>query len=354
MSKDSDQRLLDTIRFIEHDAQLVQNGAYRADVAAACRQWKQSASAKQLEQVSGLISQGWTADGDVKRKYRRALGLLYHAGQALQWNNFTGVSDTTLERLQSAATAERSVRGADFAAQLDLAIEVFLGTISHQGFLDDRFFELKATPLAFLKRHRLKISGAAGGAQSYKFYQYIDNGQVTYGLQKNKPNECRYDRSVKVINVPASSFRDTKQKTGGLQKIAGTEVPNDGECVFMTTTQFTGCSFCMQACGDGLVAAHMDPEGVVKKTGLTGPGIRSELNKGFAFDDATVEGKLSGKAVVFGCKENGDDGWGYEQANRNYMTIIGVLLNGGWELFSQFNASDAARTFSARRIYPPG
>jgi hypothetical protein len=120
----------------------------------------------------------------------------------------------------------------------------------------------------------------------------------------------------------------------------------------MTTTQFTGCSFCIQKCGTGIVADHMDPEGVNKKTGLTGPGIRGELMQtgGFAFDATGLTSRLEGDPVVYGCKANGDGGWGYEQAGRLYMTIIGLYLDAGWTLFTQFNADDG--TFRASQIYP--
>jgi hypothetical protein len=157
-----------------------------------------------------------------------------------------------------------------------------------------------------------------------------------------------------VINVPASSFLDTKQmKNGlkGLDKIIGTEVIATGNRIVMTTTQFTGCSFCMQKTDAGLVAAHMDPEEVVKKTNITGPEVRKELQKGFGFDAASLVGStLQGKPEVYGCKENGGAGWGYEQANRKYMTIVGVFLDDGWHLFTQFNATDGS--FKATQIYP--
>jgi hypothetical protein len=153
--------------------------------------------------------------------------------------------------------------------------------------------------------------------------------------------------------VPASSFRDTKEKKNGLKgldKIIGTEVVATGNRVFMTTTQFTGCSFCMQETGTGLVAAHMDPEGVVKSSNITGPEVRTELLRGFGFDTAALGSTLRGKPEVYGCKSNGDGGWGYEQANRNYMTIVGVFLDDGWNLFTQFNATDSS--FRASQIYP--
>jgi hypothetical protein len=178
--------------------------------------------------------------------------------------------------------------------------------------------------------------------------------RVTYGLQATGKN-FKYEPSVEVVNVPASSFRDTKQKLNGLKgldKIVGTEVKGGGNCTVMTTTQFTGCSFCVQKCGTGIVAAHMDPEGVNKKTGLTGPGIRGELMQtgGFAFDTTGLTSRLEGDPVVYGCKANGDGGWGYEQAGRLYMTIVGLYLDDGWTLFTQFNADDG--TFRASQIYP--
>lgn len=117
------------------------------------------------------------------------------------------------------AKGAKAVRGANFSDQLDAAVENFLGATGNQSFLD-----------------------------------------------------TKYSRSVEVINVPASSFLDTEQKKKkkkknglqGLDKIIGTEVIASGNRIFVTTTAFTGCSFCMQATDTSLVATHRDPEEVVK------------------------------------------------------------------------------------------
>jgi hypothetical protein len=354
MAKQYDTRLTDTIGFIEK-AQLKRNAAFAKEAADECRDWMQTAPQGLQQQISDLISQGWTTDGAVERSYRRALGLLHWVGNSVQWNDYSVMNQATLANKQAVAKATKAVRGANFAEQLDDAIEVFLGMTGNHAFLDQKFHELKSTPLAFLSSNRLKISGAKGGSQTYKFFQYQDSmnkGLVTYGLQSDS-KLAKYSRAVEVINVPASSFRDTKEKKNGLKgldKLIGTEVVATGNRVFMTTTQFTGCSFCMQTTGTGLVAAHMDPEGVVKNSNITGPEVRSELLKGFGFDTPGSGSKVQGKPEVYGCKSNGDDGWGYEQANRNYMTIVGVFLDDGWHLFTQFNATDGS--FKASQIYP--
>jgi hypothetical protein len=354
MAKLYDKRLTDTIDFIETKAQLPRNAAYRKDAANACRQWMQAAPQGLQQQVSELISQGWTTDGEVARNYRRALGLLHWIGDSVQWNNYAVKSQATMASNQTAAKSAKAVRGANFSDQLDAAVESFLGATGNQSFLDTKFHELKSTPLAFLNANRLKISGSKSGPQTYKFFQYIDSGNlVTYGLQSDQKTDTKYSRTVEVINVPASSFRDTKQKKDGLKgldNIIGTEVTATGNRVFMTTTQFTGCSFCMQETDTGLVAAHMDPEEVVKKTNITGPEVRRELLQGFGFDASSVKGKLQGRPEVYGCKEMGEGGWGYEQANRKYMTIVGVYLADGWHLFTQFNATDGS--FRATQIFP--
>ena len=353
MSKDADLRLTDTINFIERDADLPRNAAYKRNAADWCRFWKTKAPQQAQDQISGLISQGWNTDGESTRKYRRAITLLGQVAGAVQWDNYAARNAVSMEGPSACAAINKKIKSGNVKSALDKCVEITLGAVGDKEFMDAKFEELKGTPLAFLQGNRLKISGAAGGRKVYKFFQYIDNGEITYGLQASKPNENKYDRAVKVINVAATSFTDTKSKTKGLKgldKIIGTEVAATDDHIFMTTTQFTGCSFCMQKCGNNLVAAHMDPEGVIKKTGLTGPGIRQELLGGFGFDNANLSQPLEGKPIVYGCKENGDDGWGYEQANRNYMTIVGVYLEVGWRLFTQFNAVD--RSFSARQIYP--
>lgn len=353
MSKDSDLRLTDTINFIERDADLPCNAAYKGNAAEWCRFWKGKVSVDVQRQISDLISQGWNTDGETTRKYRRAITLLGQIADAVQWDNFALRNTVSMVGPSASAAINKKIKSGNVKSALDKCVEITLGAVGDKEFMDAKFDELKGTPLAFLQGNRLKISGAANGRKVYKFYQYIDNGEITYGLQANKPNENKYDRAVKVINVGASSFTDTKAKAKGLKgldKIIGTEVAATDDHVFMTTTQFTGCSFCMQKCGTNLVAAHMDPEGVIKKTGLTGPGIRQELLGGFGFDNVNLSQPLQGDPFVYGCKDNGDDGWGYEQANRNYMTIVGVYLDVGWRLFTQFNAVD--RSFSARQIYP--
>jgi hypothetical protein len=309
------------------------------------------------KQVSEVISQGWTKDGGTLRSYRRAIALLGHVAGALQYQTFSAMSATNFKNAKDIGARSRAVRGVAFDAQLDDQVEIFLGQVGEQAFIDAKLNELCTRPLAFLSQHRLKISGGAGGQKTYKFFVYRDGmcgERVTYGLQANG-KQFKYEPSVSVINVPATSFRDTKQKLSGLKgldKIGGTEVKGGGNCTVMTTTQFTGCSFCIQKCGTGIVAAHMDPEGVNKKTGLTGPGIRGELMQtgGFAFDATGLTSRLEGDPVVYGCKANGDGGWGYEQAGRLYMTIIGLYLDAGWTLFTQFNADDG--TFRASQIYP--
>jgi len=354
MAKLYDKRLTDTIDFIE-TVPLKRNAACRKDAADEIREWMRVAPQGLQQQVSELISQGWTTDGAGERSYRRALGLLHWVGESVQWNNYSVMNSTTLAAKQVAAKSARAARGGNFGEQLDDSIEIFLGMTGNQAFLDGKFHELKSTPLAFLNANRLKISGAKGGPQTYKFFQYVDTmnkGRATYGLQSDS-KLVKYARAVEVINVPASSFRDTRDKLSGLKglnNIIGTEVVATGNRIIMTTTQFTGCSFCMQKTSKGLVAAHMDPEEVAKNTKITGPDVRDALLRGFAFDSAGLDSTLQGKAEVYGCKANGDGGWGYEQANRNYMTIIGVYLDDGWHLFTQFNAADGS--FKANQIYP--
>lgn len=357
MGKQYDKRLTDTIAFIRNTAVLQRNGAWRGAVADYCEEWMGKAPDALQRQISELISQGLTTDGDTNRNYRRAIALLGSVGGALQYQNFAVLSEANLKEAKRKAAISRAVRGAPFSAQLDDHVEIFLGEVGDQGFIDAMLHELCNRPLAFLSEHRLKIAGGQGGLKSYKFFVYRDGmcgDRVTYGLQATGKN-FKYEPQVSVINVPATSFRDTKQKLNGLKgldKIIGTEVKGGGACTVMTTTQFTGCSFCVQKCGTGIVAAHMDPEGVNKKTGLTGPGIRGELMaaNGFAFDATGLTSALQGAPVVYGCKADGDGGWGYEQAGRLYMTIIGLYLEAGWTLFTQFNADDG--TFRASQIYP--
>ena len=353
MSKALDTRLDETIAFIRNTAQLARNAAWRKTVADYCRDWRQRATQLLQDQVSELISQGWTKDGAANRSYRRAMALLDFVGSALEHNTVVEMPAGTFTGVQAQYAVRRNVRGANFSAHLDDKFELFLGRAGCKQFIDAQLFDLKSNTLGFLADHRLKIGGAKGGRQSYKFTVYPDSeGLVTYGLSAGG-KQLAYEPLVEVVNVPATSFRDTKKKEDGLKKIIGTEVKGDGGAVIMTTTQFTGCSFCMQRCGDGIVAAHMDPEGVAKNTGLTGPGIRGELmdGEGFAFDTAGLSAKLKGDPVVYGCKAIGDGGWGYDQANRSYMTIIGIYGDDGWDVFTQFNATDGS--MRASQIFPP-
>jgi hypothetical protein len=326
MAKAYDDRLDETIAFIRNTAAVPTNAAFRGEVADFCDKWVNKAPQLLQQQVSELISQGWTTDGGGKRNYRRALGLLDKVGNDLQYNRFVAFNAKELTNAQAGYKILRKSRGSTFESQLDERFEIFLGQVGSKVFLDDRLSDLKTDTLEFLGRHRLKISGSKGGRQTYKFSVYPDgNAGVTYGLQLNAKGFL-YEPSVEVINVACTSFRDTKEKKNGLKgldKIVGTEVKGDVDCSVMTTTQFTGCSFCMQKCGDGLVCAHMDPEGVIKQTGLTGPGIRGELvqKNAFGFDKTGLSSELSGDKTVYGCKGDDDNGWGYDQSTRAYMTI---------------------------------
>lgn len=354
MSKDHAKRLTDTIAFIRNTANVRRNGAYRGDAADLCNQWKLKASAELQQQVSEFMSQGWTTEGEATRAYRRAIYLLERVGDSFAWDNFSAQKGKDLTNSAGRAADARKVRGGDFAATLDDTIEITLGA-AHQGFINSKFHEFKATPLKFLESNRLKISGKDGGNQTYYFSMYMDNARITYALQKDKRGDSKVCVPVEVINVPATSFSDTKGKKNGLKgldQIGGTLVSASGSRVVMTTTQFTGCSFCIQKSGANIVAAHMDPEGVTKSTGLTGPGIRTELMQGFGFDNTGIPGGLEGAASLYGCKEVGDSGWGYDQS-RAYMTIVGICDGNGWQVFTQFNAVDGG--FNARQIFPtPG
>jgi hypothetical protein len=136
MGKNADKRLTDTIAFIRNSAVLQRNGAWRGTVADYCEDWMDKASDALQQQVSEVISQGWTKDGGTNRNYRRAIALLGHAGGALQYGGFAAMGATNFKDAKDRAAVSRAVRGAAFADQLDDAVEIFLGQVGDPGFLD--------------------------------------------------------------------------------------------------------------------------------------------------------------------------------------------------------------------------
>ena len=208
---------------------------------------------------------------------------------------------------------------------------------------------LVSSPLTFLQAYPVLVFGSETDGMMTQYFVYekpammgAPNKFAFYSAKMNK----HFPKSpqVSVINVPGVVWRDVPgrthdNKSGSFAGVVGTDL--DGASV-MLTTQFSGCTFCVNEHGGKSFAAHIMPGAeAIKGSDLQGGG--EALAKQLAGQSAPVVGgnfaapcAAGGTFEVYGRGYSNIAGkaGGYS-GDGGTMTLIGIKGTGGWNFFSQ-------------------
>jgi hypothetical protein len=221
------------------------------------------------------------------------------------------------------------------------------------GLVNRQFDRLYANPIQWLTNNRIHIFGSnVNGVVPMHFFYFYYRGRGYYKIdptpQPNSPNCYRFNS----VNVPAILWSNVPGRTanynaGSFAQIVPTPLQNAD---VMTTTQFTGCSFCFKNNG-GVNAAHIWPSDVdIPNSGLpVGPGGTSGAQRmaeqlcgteapGVTAGDFAAPALAGGNFMVYGAGHSNivgqNAGYPLVPPNQGYMSVIG-LRRGNWTVFSQ-------------------
>jgi len=316
MSKNADTRLTETITFIKAHPVPGFIGSFD-DVVQGLNDWKRSASQKDRDTLSGLMSQDGSPNrpgNKADRAYRRAAILLkcalsetpdkWKATASLINGHKSGFADVYRNNLEA---------GRD-------------GYYSSAAVAQQHLNQLRDHPETFLNTWRLIVNGKpASQRATYGFY--MKDG--SFKLDCNIPQLGKI--SVDAINVPATKYSAVQANPGNIQ---ATLSSLDASCTLMLTTQFTGCCYCFMVNGGDLAAAHIDPSAVIDRSGVTGQQVSQAMraNGGFANGNG-------GTFKAYGRVAEDSGLFGYPQ-NAKQMIIVGVKLAGAWQVYAQIDMGD--------------
>ena len=320
VSKDDAVRITDTIAFIRTAAVPPMHNAKRAIVADILRD--RNAAGLIPSTASPTMSQGSNyavlgRDAVVEtRQYRRAIILIRMA----------------LEN------ADRSVAGpetanipeANLPAALGLHLDALTTTLAD---LNVKLAQLQANPLAFLAANAFNMVGAAmSGVMPYGFFCDPLDNKYQFAPIASVGNLPCVEIDVFQLHVqPYASLARTNRANppgGESLDVVGSTVHGAD---FMVTTQLTGCAIVYYHNAGNLVAAHVQPTGIVAETACT--NLRADATLSLAPGNAftAVFGPQNPKGVSVNNY--------LKQGAYNYC--IGVRIGGTWGLYAQQRAPGA-------------
>jgi hypothetical protein len=226
--------------------------------------------------------------------------------------------------------------------------------------------DFMANPEGFLSRNQVVIYGIRADKQppndigTFGFYFEAEKDRYVFTSPCLKPGAYQFE----AFNVPAVLWaavpnRGTNAKAGSFAAIHGT--PLTGAPTIMLTTQFTGCTFCVNKVGSTVYAAHIAPSNRAgAKQGETVHSIdptelATQICNTGDFENANGHASLR----VYGRdrgKNTFDNGYLYKTGSHggsNWMTIIGFKDDtGDWALYTQSIAQEHPKPKRVRQIFP--
>lgn len=320
MSKDDAVRISDTIAFIRTAAVPPMHNAKRAIVADMLRD--REAAGLIPNTASPAMSQGSNTairgrDTVVEsRHYRRAIILIRMALEN---------SDRSI-----APPATANIPDANLPAALGLYLDSITTTITE---LTLKLAQLQANPIAFLAAHAFNMVGApASGVMPYGFiFDPLEKKYHLTPIAKVGNLPCVEIDVFQLHVQPYASLATTARPNppgGQSLNVAGTVVHGAN---LMVTTQLTGCAIVYYHNIGNLVAAHVQPTGILAETACT--NLRA--------DGTLTNAPGNAKTAVFGPQNpKGVDVNNYQKAG-GYNYCIGVRIGGTWGLYAQQRAPGA-------------
>jgi hypothetical protein len=314
--KNWETRLDETIKFIGSCS--AGTAIQRQTVKGYLKTWNTTNTEIFRKETSEAMSMGIKADSDETkpRKFRRALILLNtHYNQ-------TKIKQEYLQEIYNYGEGQ-------LPQKLEDAIEKSMLREGDMGLLAQKLNQLKTSPLTFLSNHVLSITASAKDkGEGFKFsFNPSQGGIFKLGTMSYASDQSAINCAVQI--VPAQDFKAYQEniKDG----INGNRIDARTNGI-VVTTEFTGCSFCMQGSGSVLMAAHMNPD--ERRTKIKPRAVQSTCKDGkFSGQDIP-----DGEFMVYG--RTGDLKTGYlgQDEGGGAMTIIGFFDTSptpGWRLYSQ-------------------
>lgn len=333
MAKKSQERLSQTIAFIEKQGAVGMDKPKWDVVIAALKDWNKNAPINDRQTVSGLMSfdqdKTGRASDKTNRAYKRSAILLACVFRTLP-------NPTSFKTLSDDIRRKTEAPKSSFTNELWGCYDQAASAPSQaQPFFD----RLIRDPKEFLRSHDfLPATGAEGGRRW--FYFYLGNGKWKVNVNPTEPaGRVKFQAMV----VPPTLFSEALRTDGSLK---GTRSKDSAGCQIMLTTQFTGCSFCFSIKDNSLVAAHVDPGGGIgRQSDYSGEDVRKAMKNHTRFKNHN-----GGAFKVYGRRELATGGFGYgkykdggKKVASTQMVIIGLLREGGWKLYSQQTFVDKSK-----------
>ncbi len=362
MSKGTLERIDETLKFLKTTT--VAPATLRDDVYAFAKAYADQS----LSDAKSNFTKGVSRDMSTKqytstkddwgdktvRKERRAMNLLWMAmanrerATAAMKMQSGRVEDELLAVMKKAKATADMKKGISQGNQ-DILVNDFMGS-----------------PEKFLTKNIVVIYGIKADRQptnnvgKFGFYFEASKDRYVFSSPCKTPGAHMFDAfnvpAVVWVNVPN---RGTNAATGSFADIQG--IPLTGAPNIMLTTQFTGCTFCVNEVGGTVYAAHIapsnsagalrgdtiysiDPTTLAEQVGQTG-----DFANGRGLASVRVYGRDRGKNTF-------NNGYLYKTGSHggsNWMTIIGFKgPTGGWELFTQSISQDHPAPKRVRQIFP--
>ena len=198
--------------------------------------------------------------------------------------------------------------------------------------LQNEITALRANPAVFLAAKKIQVeTSPASGTMNYIFYCNIQGQRFEFKRTTNiVANEVVINGfrvcyiTISVHHVHVQGYNTVQANLGA---IVGTAAA--GGDSLMITTQLSGCSVVYQIQGADLVAAHIQPQGVVG-----GPGRGYNLAVTLRGAAGLANPILGGPAIeVFGCQAVSAGPQDYVPTRHTYW--IGVKVGLNWQVHAQ-------------------
>lgn len=361
MSKNAIERIEQTLKFLKKTD--IAPAAVRDEVYAFAKSYADASLSDGKSNFTQSVSkdmstkeyQDTKADWGDKgiRKERRAMALLWTAMANLERARDSMMMESGRVEDALLAVMKKAKATADMAKGI---------SAGNQDILVNDFM---ASPENFLIKNQVVIYGIKADKQPLdnigKFGFYFEASKDRYVFESpcKKTGAHLFD----AFNVPAILWakvpnRGTNAGAGSFADINGT--PLTGAPAIMLTTQFTGCTFCVNDVG-GVYAAHIAPSNMAGKAtneavhNIDPTTLAEQVSATGDFANARrattlrVYGRDKGKNTF-------NNGYLYKtgsHGSKNWMTVIGFKdSDNGWSLYTQSISEGHPKPKRVRKLFP--